>query len=41
MHNNVVFDKAKAITPAAGGVGVITTTILLSHVVGACETLMQ
>ncbi len=34
-----VFDKVKAITPAVGGVGTITTTILLSHVVQACETL--
>lgn len=32
-----VIDKVKAITPAVGGVGAITTTILLSHVVRACE----
>ena len=32
-----VFDKVKALTPAVGGVGTITTTILLSHVVHACE----
>ena len=32
-----VIDKVKAITPAVGGVGSITTTILLSHVVQACE----
>lgn len=36
-----VFDKVKAITPTAGGIGIITTTILLSHVVDACETLAQ
>src|SRR3954465_4620815 len=28
-----VFDKVKAITPAIGGVGLITTTLLLGHVV--------
>lgn len=33
----LVIDKVKAITPAVGGVGSITTTILLSHVVQACE----
>lgn len=38
---DVVFDKVKAITPTAGGIGIITTTILLSHVVDACETLTQ
>lgn len=38
---NAVFDKVKAITPTAGGIGIITTTILLSHVVEACETLSQ
>lgn len=38
---NLVFDKVKAITPAIGGVGAITTTILLSHVVKACEELMK
>jgi len=32
-----VIDKVKAISPAVGGVGSITTTILLSHVVQACE----
>ena len=32
-----VIDKVKAITPAVGGVGSITTTILLSHAVQACE----
>ena len=32
-----VIDKVKALTPAVGGVGTITTTILLSHVVQACE----
>lgn len=36
---DAVFDKVKAITPTAGGIGVITTTILLSHVVEACEAL--
>jgi len=35
-----VFDQVKAITPAVGGVGSITTTILLSHVVKACEMLL-
>ena len=34
-----VFDKVKAITPAIGGVGLITTTLLLGHVVQACESL--
>lgn len=34
-----VFDKVKAITPAIGGVGLITTTLLLGHVVQACENL--
>lgn len=38
---DAVFDKVKAITPTAGGIGVITTTILLSHVVEACEALAQ
>ncbi len=33
------FDKVKALSPAVGGVGTITTTILLSHVVKACEDL--
>jgi methylenetetrahydrofolate dehydrogenase (NADP+)/methenyltetrahydrofolate cyclohydrolase len=32
-----VIDHVKAITPATGGVGLITTTILLGHVVQACE----
>jgi methylenetetrahydrofolate dehydrogenase (NADP+)/methenyltetrahydrofolate cyclohydrolase len=36
-----VIDKVKAITPAVGGVGAITTTILLSHVVQACEMSLQ
>lgn len=36
-----VFDKVKAITPAIGGVGAITTTILLNHVVQACEALSR
>lgn len=35
-----VIDKVKAITPSVGGVGSITTTILLSHVVQACEMLL-
>ncbi|WP_026477349.1 bifunctional 5,10-methylenetetrahydrofolate dehydrogenase/5,10-methenyltetrahydrofolate cyclohydrolase [Alkaliphilus transvaalensis] len=34
-----VFGKVKAISPPLGGVGVITTTILLSHVIQACEGL--
>jgi methylenetetrahydrofolate dehydrogenase (NADP+) / methenyltetrahydrofolate cyclohydrolase len=34
---DAVIDKVKAITPALGGVGLITTTILLNHVVQACE----
>ena len=38
---DLVFDKVKAITPTIGGVGAITTTILLSHVVKACEELMH
>ena len=29
--------KVKAVNPAIGGVGLITTTILLSHAVAACE----
>ncbi|MDR6997842.1 tetrahydrofolate dehydrogenase/cyclohydrolase catalytic domain-containing protein [Neobacillus niacini] len=36
---DAVLDKVKAITPATGGVGIITTTILLDHVVQACEKL--
>jgi methylenetetrahydrofolate dehydrogenase (NADP+)/methenyltetrahydrofolate cyclohydrolase len=36
-----VFYKVKAITPAIGGVGSITTTILLTHVVQACEMLLE
>lgn len=35
-----VFEKVKAISPATGGVGIITTTILLDHVVKACEKIM-
>lgn len=31
------FGKVKALNPAAGGIGTITTTILLDHVVKACE----
>ncbi|MED1469475.1 bifunctional 5,10-methylenetetrahydrofolate dehydrogenase/5,10-methenyltetrahydrofolate cyclohydrolase [Bacillus salipaludis] len=34
-----VLEKVKAITPATGGVGIITTTILLDHVVQTCERL--
>lgn len=34
---DAVVDNVKAITPALGGVGLITTTILLNHVVQACE----
>jgi methylenetetrahydrofolate dehydrogenase (NADP+)/methenyltetrahydrofolate cyclohydrolase len=34
---DLVFDKVKAITPSIGGVGAITTTILLDHVVRACD----
>lgn len=34
-----VFNQVKAITPAIGGVGLITTTLLLGHVVQACENL--
>jgi len=37
VHFDEVIDKVKAITPATGGVGLITTTILLDHVVQACE----
>ncbi len=36
-----VIDKVKALTPAVGGIGTITTTILLSHVVLACEVLTE
>lgn len=32
-----VIDHVKAITPSVGGVGAITTTILLSHIVQSCE----
>jgi methylenetetrahydrofolate dehydrogenase (NADP+)/methenyltetrahydrofolate cyclohydrolase len=35
-YDNVV-DKVKAISPAIGGIGTITSTILLSHIVDACE----
>lgn len=34
-----VFEKVKALTPSVGGVGTITTTILLSHVVRSCEVM--
>ncbi|MDR1135270.1 MAG: bifunctional 5,10-methylenetetrahydrofolate dehydrogenase/5,10-methenyltetrahydrofolate cyclohydrolase [Clostridiales Family XIII bacterium] len=34
-----VFGQVKAITPAVGGLGAVTTAILLSHVVEACERL--
>jgi methylenetetrahydrofolate dehydrogenase (NADP+) / methenyltetrahydrofolate cyclohydrolase len=34
-----VIDKVKGITPSIGGVGLITTTLLLGHVVQACESL--
>ncbi|MEG0774314.1 bifunctional 5,10-methylenetetrahydrofolate dehydrogenase/5,10-methenyltetrahydrofolate cyclohydrolase [Clostridium sp.] len=34
-----VFDKVQALNPAIGGVGIITTTILLDHVIKACEKL--
>jgi methylenetetrahydrofolate dehydrogenase (NADP+) / methenyltetrahydrofolate cyclohydrolase len=37
---DAVFDKVKALNPAIGGVGLITTTILLNHVVQACEKLI-
>jgi methylenetetrahydrofolate dehydrogenase (NADP+) / methenyltetrahydrofolate cyclohydrolase len=36
---DAVFDKVKGLNPAVGGVGLITTTILLNHVVQACENL--
>ncbi len=32
-----VIDHVKALTPPTGGVGLITTTILLEHIVKACE----
>lgn len=35
-YDNVV-DKVKAITPVPGGVGSVTTSLLLSHVVKACK----
>lgn len=38
---DLVIDKVKAITPAVGGVGTVTSTILLSHVVQACENLSR
>jgi methylenetetrahydrofolate dehydrogenase (NADP+) / methenyltetrahydrofolate cyclohydrolase len=34
-----VFEKVRALNPAVGGVGTITNTILLEHVVKACERL--
>ena len=34
-----VSKKVKAVNPAIGGVGLITTTILLSHAVASCEKL--
>jgi len=44
LHGDVdydkVFDKVKGLTPATGGIGSITTIILLSHVVLACERLL-
>ena len=36
---DAVFEKVRAINPAVGGVGTITNTILLDHVVQACERL--
>ncbi|KAA9014059.1 bifunctional 5,10-methylenetetrahydrofolate dehydrogenase/5,10-methenyltetrahydrofolate cyclohydrolase [Niallia endozanthoxylica] len=36
---DAAFEKVKAITPATGGIGLITTTILLNHVVQACENI--
>ena len=36
-----VIDKVKALNPAVGGIGTITTTILLSHVIMACENMNQ
>lgn len=36
-----VFGKVKAISPAVGGVGAITTSILMRHVVTACEMLIN
>jgi len=38
---DLVFDKVKAITPTLGGIGMITTTVLLRHVVLACEDLLK
>ena len=32
-----VIDSVKGLNPAVGGVGLITTTLLLGHVVDACE----
>ncbi len=34
-----VWDKVAAITPVPGGIGTVTTTILLKHVVMACKNL--
>jgi 5,10-methylene-tetrahydrofolate dehydrogenase/Methenyl tetrahydrofolate cyclohydrolase len=36
-----VIDNVKALTPAIGGVGTITTTILLGNVVKACQNLFD
>ncbi|MEA5024169.1 Bifunctional protein FolD protein [bioreactor metagenome] len=35
---NAVVDKVKAITPVPGGVGSVTTTILLNNLVRACQS---
>ncbi len=37
VNYDQIFEKVKAITPVPGGVGSITTTILMDHIVKACE----
>lgn len=39
VNYDVVLDKVRAITPVPGGIGTVTTTILLKHVVMACKKL--
>lgn len=36
-----VFGKVKALTPVPGGVGSITTTVLMEHIVRACENMSK
>lgn len=37
VNYDAVADKVRAITPVPGGIGSVTTTILLKHVVAACR----